>query len=403
MYRSNSVSPALSGPGRFRLLTACVTLASSIIILMMVACREQKTTLAVVLPETGSAGVYGTALRKGVELAAAELSAANNSSFSLAFYDSASDPARARDLLAAAFRGGATAAIGGVTSAEALAMGPVADQAARVVISPTASSPRLTGLSSYLFRLFPSDDLEANSIAFFASQTLGLEEVALVADDRAYGSGVRDAFRHAFGSYLGKVTEYPLTLEGDPATVAATVAESAPEAVFLAAYADTLAVLVSHLREAGYLGRILTTHAFATSVALEKAGPHAVGVLVPQTAFAVSQDAAQVRAFAEAFRARYDAEPSLFAAYGYDALHLLAEAGFATGGDDLRRSLRVLKMEGVTGAIAFDRQGDIERPPRIHIVADDLTLLDYETYLADQRSALMTRLEALRQNAAGRD
>lgn len=370
---------------------------------MALSCRERKTTLAVVLPETGSAGVYGRAVRQGVELAASELGAGGSRSFSLAFYDSASDPARARDLLAAAFRGGATAAIGGVTSGEALAMGPVAEQSQRVVISPTASSPRLTGLSDFLFRLFPSDDLEAARIAFFASQTLGLEEVALVADDRAYGSGVRAAFRNAFGSYLGTVTDYPLALEDDPATVAATVAAAAPEAVFLAAYADTLAILVTGLREAGFSGRILTTHAFATPAALRRAGPHAVGVLVPQTAFAVSKNEAHVRGFAEAFRGRYDTEPSLFAAYGYDAVHLLAEAGVAAGSDDLRRGLRTLEMEGVTGAIAFDRKGDIERPPGIHIVADDLTLLDYETYLADQRDALITRLEALRQNAAGRD
>lgn len=364
-------------------------------------CSRPATTVAVVLPETGNAGVYGQALRRGVELALEDLEPLGRA-FDVVFFDSASQPAVARQALEGAFRRGAVAAIGGVTSAEALAMTPVADRAQRVLLSPTASSPQLSGMSEYLFRMFPSDELEAARMARFASQALGLGEVMMIADDRAYGSGVRGAFREAFASYLGRVVELPVGPDDEPREIAEAVVEAAPAAVFLAAYEDTLVALIRALGEAGFTGRVLTTHAFATPLALERAGAHAAGVLVPLTTLDLDRDAPAVRSFAERFRARFHATPSLFAAYGYDAVQLLAAAGVGSG-DDVRRQLRGLVTEGVTGPIAFDRRGVIERPPAVHIVGDDLVLHEYEAYLEAKRAALIDRFESLRKNAGGVD
>ena len=392
-----------ASPNTTRGAMACALAFAAGALLLGAACGQHQATVAVVLPESGPAGVYGRALRQGVELAASEMSARGRPPVSLAFHDSRSDPSRARELLATALRDGAAAAVGGVTSAEALAMAPVADRAQRVLISPTASSPQLTGLSPFLFRMFPSDDLEAARMARFASQTLGLEAVTVIADSRIYGEGVRRAFHEAFRHYLGAVEEIAISPHSDASALAAMIAEQAPRAVFLAAYQQTVVSLVRALRHAGYAGRILTTHAFATASGLRQAGSDAIGVLVPQTPFDVAQETPRVRAFVAAFKLRYAETPSLFAAYGYDSLRLLLEAGVALGGDDLRRRLRRLRLAGITGMLAFDRQGDIERSPRIYIVGEDLALHDYEGQLAAQRAALIARLEVLRQTAADRD
>ena len=89
--------------------------------------------------------------------------------FELTILDSESDPQKAAQHLTQLFEDGTLAVIGGVTTAEALAMVPAADLANRVLLSPSASSPELTGISEFFFRVFFSDFDEGIKMGHFAA------------------------------------------------------------------------------------------------------------------------------------------------------------------------------------------------------------------------------------------
>src|SRR5690606_11938136 len=110
--------------------------------------------------------------------------------------DSQADPQLAVQLLGEAYGQGALAAIGGVTSDEALAMVKVAEERDRILISPSASSPALTGASSNFFRVFPSDFVEGTKMATFAAGTLDLEDAMILATEAPYGRGIQEVFKN---------------------------------------------------------------------------------------------------------------------------------------------------------------------------------------------------------------
>ena len=180
----------------------------------MFGCSEKKETLiSAVLPLTGEYSLYGQSIKKGVEVAYETMQADSSiPSFTLKFVDSESNPEQAKSLLEEEYSNGAIAVIGGVTTSEALQMVSVADEYGRVLISPSASTPDLTGISANFYRVFPSDAKEGATMGNFAAQDLNLERVAIVAKEDAYARGIQSIFKTEFerlGGSVVEVIEYP--------------------------------------------------------------------------------------------------------------------------------------------------------------------------------------------------
>ena len=155
-----------TGRQLFALVVGCLAILTT-------GCGKDTYKIGVVLPLTGDDSVYGQAVRDGIELAHDELlaNAEEGSSFELMIEDSASDPEKAKNLIDKLYGDGALLVLGGVTSAEAKEMISVAEKYDRVLVSPSASSPELTGISRNLYRIWPSDFAAANKQGRFALQT----------------------------------------------------------------------------------------------------------------------------------------------------------------------------------------------------------------------------------------
>lgn len=369
-------------------------------------CRDSTVRVAVVLPETGGASSYGVALRQGVEVAFEELAADPDYPLELkpTYVDSQGDPERAAAELERLFDEGAVVAIGGATSDEALAMVPVADRFDRILLSPSASTPILTGISNNFFRIYSSDFLEATRMANFASQTLGLDRVVVVAEEQTYGRGIQSVFTDELERYGGtilEVLEYPPNT-ADFSGFAERVITLDPQAVYLAGYDTGVGGMIKALSRRRYRGKVLTTHAFASPSAIARTGAAAEGVLLTQTVFDVSSDYAHINTFVNAYQARWGEQPDLFAAHGYDAVKVLAAGieGRTLIANEIRKGLRSLgDFPGVTGSLQFDENGDVKKFPRVFIVSDDLAVYNYDSYVAEQKKALMARLSSLRAEA----
>ena len=57
----------------------------------------------------------------------------------------------------------------------------VADRESRTLVSPSASLPRLTGISENFFRIFPSDFAEGTVMARYAFENLRLRHGVILA------------------------------------------------------------------------------------------------------------------------------------------------------------------------------------------------------------------------------
>ncbi len=172
-----------------------------------------------------------------------------------------------------------------------------------------------------------------------------------------------------------------------------------PEAVYIAAYAPDIAALLSALRNRGYENYIFTTSAFAAPAVIEQQGEAAEGVFLTQTVFEPDSEDAQIQGFVNAYRGTYGLPPDLYAAHGYDAMMVLAEALRKAGPiatDFWKGMTSIREFEGVTGMIQFDEKGDVQKFPRVYVVEEG-NLVDYEAEVERRRRELLERLRELEQ------
>lgn len=377
----------------------CLTL----ILGLFAGCSEDEPVLVgVVLPLTGEFAIYGEPIRRGIELAFEEIEAEEEYPYPLELQirDSESDPEIAAAQLDQLYEAGAPAVIGGVTTAEALAMVEVADQRDRVLLSPSASSPQLTGLSTNFFRVFPSDFEEGTKMGYFAIQTLGVDEVVIAAAESQYAKGIQQVFAQEIernGGTVTEVLEYPPNTD-DLGGVIERIMTLSPEAVYLADYAPNLETLVSGLEERGYDGTILSTSSIATPELVETVGEAANGVLFTQSNYDVNSDNELIQQFVEQFRAEYGKVPDLYAAHGYDAMRIYGRALVEGGGrrpSNFWQGMRgITSFPGVTGPIQFDEQGDVQKFPRVYVIRGG-EFVDYDRVLSERRRELEERRRAI--------
>ena len=338
--------------------------------LLLAACTRSQGPI-----EIGLAGPFGeprgVAMRNGAQLAVDQINAqggVRGRRIRLRIADdSASDDAAVRVAQALYDDPRVAAVVGHLTSGASLAAAQVYGSGAHplVMISPSASTPNLSGVSPYVFRVCPSDVSYGAALARFARQALSARRAGVIFIDNDYGRGVRDAFTAAFSRLGGHV------IEADP-YVAGTASFEPYLARMRAAGVDVL--LLAAERPGGELGlRQLRTLGLHWPVlggdalsGIEAMGPLADGVHIPA---AYLPDRADDRnaAFVEAYERAHPGErPDHRAAGAYDAVNLLARA-IAAGGDD-REAIRAYltrvghggpAFDGVTGTVAFDSSGDV--------------------------------------------
>ena len=363
---------------------------------------DKPVPVGVVLPLTGEFAIYGEPIRRGIELAFEEIQSQEGYPYELALRveDSQGEAARAAELLGELFDAGAPAVIGGVTTAEAMAMVEVADNADRVLLSPSASSPRLTGISSNFFRVFPSDFLEGTKMGHFAAQTLGLDRLVIAAAESEYAKGIQQVFQREVERNRAEVVEsidYPRNT-GDLGGVVERIMTLSPEGVYLADYAAGLVTLIRGLDQRGYRGRVLTTSSIATPEVLEQAGDALEGVMFTQSNYDVSSEEPHIQRFVTAYLEEYGRTPDLYAAHGYDAMRVyaraLADGGAPRPGNFWQGMRGITSFPGVTGTIQFDEQGDVQKFPRVYVIHDD-EFVDYDRILEERREGLEERRREL--------
>jgi len=336
----------------------------------------QEIELAVIVPETGAWSPYGLEIRRGVEIALQTLQEdPAMPAVNMHWQDTASDPQTAQRLLQEAFDGTGYAAIGGVMSAEAALMVPIAEQANKVLISPSASDPDLTKTGGrYFFRVFPSDFDEGNRLAKFAVQDLKLETVAILGAESEFGSSVQRFFKSSFESEGGEVLATLGYAQGsaDWAALAAQAIALKPQGIYLADLAPGVVQLINALREAGFKGALLTSSAFSDPQSVATVGGD--GIYLTRVAFEADSTDPVVQAFSQRYRDQYGEAPGLFAAHGFDAMMVIGEGLKQAGGDPPNRfwqRLRSLRdFQGATGPIQFDESGDVQKFPQVYLVQE---------------------------------
>jgi branched-chain amino acid transport system substrate-binding protein len=323
----------------------------------------------------GLAGAFddpiGRPMQLAAELAVSEINASGGvggQKLVLLEKNDYADPDSAVVVANALYNSDVSAVIGHLFSGTTLAAAPVYNSGSNpvVAVSPSSSSPEVSGAGPYTFRVCPSDDAHGAALARWVRDRLGLVRGTVLYLNNEYGRGVRQRFVDEFtrrggeilaeSPYLGDkpdVSAYLDRIVKDGRSQFLVIAGNRPEAEEILQQAHRRGINVPVLGGDGLEG-------------IEAAGSLAEGVYTSMAYIALLDTPAN-RKFVAAYRARYpDAPaPNQPAAATYDAVYLLRDVIAKSGAS--RRSVRdgVMQVnpanpfQGVTGAIAFDSLGDV--------------------------------------------
>jgi branched-chain amino acid transport system substrate-binding protein len=324
----------------------------------------------------GAAGAwetaYGDMAHRGVELAVEELNrqgGINGRLVNVTFRDDQADGGLAADIAREFVDDPKIVGVIGHLSSTAMVAAARVYDGELAALSPSATSPDLSGMSRWLFRLNPSDSMTGRKLGDMARAQFGKRRVAVIYDNTTYGRGLVEPFLSGLG--LPPVALEPIDPSGDSIGVnIAAIAREKPDLIFAVGTVSGPPVLKA-IREAGITVPVIAGDGWSGI----ETGTDVRDVMIALP-FSATEQRPDAKRFVAAFRARYKLEPDAYAALSYDATIALARAaaaggtregtrdalasmrdtrGYATGpvrfsrnGDPLGRSMHLLKIDGAT-------------------------------------------------------
>lgn len=333
-------------------------------------------------PLTGANASYGKSVTQGVELGCKDFSTKELPLASKAEDDQA-DGEKAVNAFNTLLDWGMQALVGPTTTGASVAVAAeCGNDPETFMITPSASSEDVTKGKDCVFQVCFTDPNQGVNAAKFLAQKYADEKFVLFYNSGdAYSSGIADSFKvQAAKSKLEIVDEE--TFKDDSATSFTNQLTKAKEAgatlIFAPIYYTPASVLLKNAKDMGYdmtlmgtdgMDGLLSVEGFDTSLA--------EGVLL-MTPF--SADDEKNADFVKAYKDAYDETPNQFAADAYDCVHAIVEAIdkadidiTADGADiagDLAKAMRKIKIEGLTGELTWNDEGQVEKPATAYVIQD---------------------------------
>ncbi len=246
----------------------------------------------------------------------------------------------------------------------ALAAGSVTQNAGVLFLTSGATLPTLPDLVGDYFFLVPfGDDSQAYAAADFSIEEIKAASAWMLTDEAMdFTKTLSGFYRERFEIKGGKVILEDVFQTPDVDFSAQIERLSKlnppPQVLFISSGPSTAGPIVRQIREHGIKIPIISGDGFDTPLLVEMGGPGA-NMEVYFTAHAsMSNQSEKVQNFVKAYKAAYGSEPeNSFAALGYDAMYLLADAIERAGDADSDRIrdalLQTRGFEAVTGTISY--------------------------------------------------
>ena len=181
--------------------------------------------------------------------------------------------------------------IGTSCSVAASAASPILSEAGLVMIAPSTTAPSLTSDlqgnagSNYhpgYYRTSNNDLYQAEAVAQFAYNELGLRRMAAIHDGDPYTTGLTGAFTTAFEELGGSVALISISRgDTDMAPVLTQIAAGSPDGIFLPLFQDEGAAIVRQIGQVPALEDIALIGGAALLVSEFLAIPESEGVYFP--------------------------------------------------------------------------------------------------------------------------
>ncbi|MBN2736227.1 MAG: ABC transporter substrate-binding protein [Spirochaetales bacterium] len=317
---------------------------------------------------TGSIADLGISGRNGASVAVLDVNASggiNGHPVELVIRDDKQNTERCIEAAKELIDQKVIAVVGPMTSDMSIAALPLFEKARVPIVSPTASTPLLTGLDDYFLRVNPPDDSEASTLAAYVSKLQDVKKIiALFTEGNL---SFTQGLYMKFVSELNKLGSWDISKkfyssEGpiDYGGIINSVMTQKPDVLFFIATSLDTAQFCQQIKKQGFSPFLIGT-GWAMTDDLIAHGGRSVDGIVFSHYHNNQSELPKYLAFRKKYYEVFKSEPDFIAALGYNALMVIAESARQKGMENMKRAILELgSFQGLQGPLTLDKYGDAE-------------------------------------------
>ncbi|MFZ6720964.1 ABC transporter substrate-binding protein [Undibacterium sp. Ji49W] len=327
-------------------------------------------------PLTGPIAHLGRDNENGARLAIQDLNELNLviggqlTKFELIAEDDGADPRQAISAAQRLVNSGVKGVVGHLNSGTTIPASKIYFQAGIPQISPSATNPRYTSQGyGTTYRMVANDEVTAGLMAKILTKHLAAKRIAIIDDGTVFGTGVAYAFKRKaeqLGIAIVNTQSIGSGIRSFNAEIMA-IKNSTPDMIFFGGMDNQAIALIQQLSVQGVNARFVGSDGICTAELAQQTK----GVIQDNQVFcAVSggvetNRVARLDSFKRRYKDRFGLDLQIYAPYAYDAVYTLSMAmkhADSVEPQHYQRYMKSIKVNGVTGVISFDVNGDVQQP-----------------------------------------
>ncbi|GGE05920.1 branched chain amino acid ABC transporter substrate-binding protein [Aureimonas endophytica] len=329
-------------------------------------------TIGMTGPLSGPQAFFGTTWHNGFKLYVDGLNAAGGVNGTTVAYEQEDDKADPREgtLVAQKLCDNEAVVLGLVNFNSGVAQStlPIYEDCGLPTMS-FASNPKLTQQGYKLMvRPVANDNAGALLPAQYALKTLGAKTAVVVNDKQVFGQGISEIFADNFkkggGEVLSTVAVNPTDL--DFTAVLTQIKTQKPDVIYLGAVMPQLALFARQMKDQGVSARLIVPDGGYTPELIQQAGEANVQGVITAIQVPPMDASPAIKAFGEAYKAKYGEEAGPYSIYGYVQGQILEQVLKTTKGltrEDMAAALHAVKVDTAVGTLEFDATGELKVAP----------------------------------------
>jgi branched-chain amino acid transport system substrate-binding protein len=358
------------------------------LLMVLYLCGFSNLTLAqdefvygAIMPVTGPIPQYGEHFIRGSQFALEDLGKSgwvNGKKLRIVLEDSKADPKIALSAMNKLVNIDKVPIVEACVSPVLAAIYPVAEKNGVVLVNTAAQGANLRKNGPYFISMNPLADSVMEMTVKYASQGMKAKTASIMLVNNDYGLSVSDTFSQLFEKqYGGKILakESIVLGETDYTTHLTKLKFVKSDIIFMVAQEAEFGYALKKAKQIGLKTTFLATPGMTGPMTVEIAKDAIEGVKTPDYLFDPVHGTKRMKEFGQRFKQRYGIMPSTFAAYTYDSIMLYVDAlkSGARTGKEIRDYYLASKRVGLSGPIAFDKDGITTTPAVIREFSKDGT------------------------------
>lgn len=324
--------------------------------------EDNVVTIGAVLSLTGSGAEFGKDEQRSIDLFLEEISKKTMKyKYVVKYQDSKSEPKEGVNAMNKILLDGKPAAILSVLSSVCLAIKPITEKE-KIPLFCVGANSQITDSQKYVFRSLPTSDYQAGTLAKKFIDKGDIDSFAVLYLNDDFGNGSFNSFKKIIEENGKKIISSGALdpKKADYRTEISSVLKSAPQAVYIACYGNSIAYVLQNLRELNFKGVILSTLEIGYPEVISLAKNTADGVYFVDTDFKDPQNSKRSE-FIDKYKEKYKLEPSLDAVLAFDEINLIVET-IEKNGTDAENFVKLkglpVTYESANGDFKIDQKGN---------------------------------------------